>query len=358
MADHQHVERIKLRDFRCYAGAQVAFEPGVNLMLGANAAGKTSLLEAVCVMLRLNSPRASRLATLVRHGAHGLVVDGRYGGHHLQLYYSSTRRKLALDSIERKSASEFLALGRAVYFANDDIRLVRDGDAGRRRLLDFLGAQALPGYRATARRYEKALQSRNRLLKSAASPARDELQAFSGELVRHGEELTRLRRRLVGMLRPHARNAHQEIAAGGGVLEIGYDAGAGDDLAARLDQLGPEERRLRQTLAGPHRDAIPLTLDGMPAAEFASEGQQRTIALALRMAEGGILREDAGHGRPVYLIDDVFGELDPSRRHALLAALPSDCQWLVTCTSSGWMDDAFTPAASYQVGAGAVRRVG
>ncbi len=350
------VSDIKLRDFRCYAALALAFEPGINLLVGDNAQGKTSILEAVCIMLRLASPRSQRLSPVIRHGAHGLVIDGHFADHHLQFYYSKTRRKLALNSIEQSSAADYLAVGKVVYFANDDIRLVRDGDSGRRRLLDFLGAQMILNYRTTLRSYEKALQSRNRLLKASSIIDDGELQAFSSELARHGDELTALRHQLIGKMRVYVRNAHQQIASGSGVVDISYQPSAGDDLAAKLLDDRKEEKRLRQTLHGPHRDAVTFTLNQMPASEFASEGQQRTIALALRMAEGELLKDSDNNSRPVYLIDDVFGELDPTRRQALLEALPPQSQWLVTCTTTSWMDSTFEPNAAYKVANHSVTR--
>ncbi len=350
------VTDIKLRDFRCYHSLKVTFEPGINLICGANAQGKTSLLEAVCVMLRLNSPRSAQLATLIRHQAHGLVIDGHYGGRHLQFYYSKTRRKLALDSLVQSSAAEYLTVGKAVYFANDDIRLVRNSDAGRRRLLDLLGAQIIPGYRLTARSYEKALQARNRLLKTPGSIDRAELQAFTAELARHGDELTRLRRNLLEKLRVYVRNSYHLISSGSGVIDIDYEPSAGANLAAKLTADKTEEIRLRQTLHGPHRDVITFKLNNMRAAEFASEGQQRTIALALRMAEGELLSDHDEGMQPVYLIDDVFGELDQTRRHALFTSLPNHLQWLVTCTSTNWLDSSFQPAAEFEVANFAVLR--
>src|SRR3954471_16839096 len=140
-----------VRHFRCFDAFSAEFAPGLNLIVGPNAHGKTSLLEAASILLRLQSPRGSRLAEVVQHDRRGLVVDGYLGERHLQFYYSPTRRKLALDSVEQSNPREYLKLGRLVYFAMQDIELVRGSADGRRRFLDFVAAQTEPGYQAALR---------------------------------------------------------------------------------------------------------------------------------------------------------------------------------------------------------------
>jgi len=117
-----------------------------------------------------------------------------------------------------------------------------------------------------------------------------------------------------------------------------YVSGAGDDLATSLEMTREREQRLGQTVAGPHRDEIKLTINGMAAADFASEGQQRTLALSLKLAQGALLQKRAGK-MPIYLLDDIFGELDPERRNALMGALPEQAQKLITTTHVDWMED-------------------
>ncbi|MEI8233599.1 MAG: DNA replication and repair protein RecF [Verrucomicrobiota bacterium] len=325
---------LKLRDFRCFAALEAEFAPGANVIVGPNAQGKTSLLEAACVLLRLQSPRAAALGPLVRIGAAGFVMDGFYAGNHLQFYYSPRRKKLALDSVEQKTAAEWLALGRVVWFSNADIALVRGAAEERRRYLDFVAVQLDPAYRRHLRAYETALRSRNRLLKMPGSRWR-EIAAFDAPLLTAGTALTEARGRLVAALEPFAAEAQFAIGgAAGERLGMRYEPGSGEDFAAHLAASREEDLRLRQTTAGPHRDELALELNGMPSA-LASEGQQRTLALALRLAQARLIAQ-RHESLPLLLLDDIFGELDVARRNALLAHLPAGAQQIITTTHLDW----------------------
>jgi len=328
---------LKLRDFRCFAALEAEFAPGANVIVGPNAQGKTSLLEAACVLLRLQSARSAKLGPLTRLGATGFVLDGFYSGNHLQFYYSTRRKKLALDSVEQRTATEYLKIGRVVWFSNGDIALVRGGAEERRRYLDFVAAQLDSGYRRHLRDYETALRSRNRLLKMPGTRWR-EIAAFDAPLVASGVALTQARARLVVALEPHAVDAQRAIGGSvGETLGIRYEAGCGgggEEFAANLAANRDEDLRLRQTTVGPHRDELGLTLNGL-GSEFASEGQQRTLALALRLAQARLIA--AQHeALPLLLLDDIFGELDPARRNALLAHLPAGAQQIITTTHLDW----------------------
>ena len=329
------ITHIKLRDFRCFAAVETEFVPGTNVIVGPNAQGKTSLLESACVLLRLQSPRSTQLATLVRIGAVGFVVDGFYAGYHLQFYYSSRRKKLALDSVEqRSSAAEYLQIGRVVWFSNGDIALVRGGADERRRYLDFIAGQIDPSYRKQLRSYERALRARNQLLK-APSPRWREIEAFDEPLIAAGNALSTARSRLVSTLQPFAQESHTGISgAAGEQIALTYLAGSGEDFAETLRANRAEDARLRQTTAGPHRDDVAITLNTL-GVNLASEGQQRTAALALRLAQVKHFTQTAGKP-PLLLLDDIFGELDPARRNALLEHLPEGAQKIITTTHLDW----------------------
>ncbi len=204
----------------------------------------------------------------------------------------------------------------------------------RRRYLDFIGLQVDARYRPALRAYERALRSRNALLKSAA-PRPRELEAYTEPLIRAGSLLREMRAALVRQLAPSAEASQRAISGQGETLLLEYAPGNEEDFAAHLARTRADEERLRLTTVGPHRDDLQLQVQGMPAAQFASEGQQRTIALALKLAQARLFAEETGAG-PLLLIDDIFGELDATRRNALLAHLPNDSQKLVTATSLDW----------------------
>ena len=327
------LSRLKVRHFRCFEAFEADFVPGLNWIVGPNAQGKTSLLEAACILLRLASPRITRLAHTIQHGRRGFVVDGYHGARHLQFYFSRERKKLALDEVEQKSAGEYLQVGRLVWFSNTDIELTRGGGEVRRRFLDFVSAQIEPGYRGALRNYERALRSRNLLLK-APQPRWREIAAFDEPLVQHGNALTAARAKLLADLQPHAEVAHRAVSGARETLRLEYVPGAGADFASMLAHAHSEDARLRQTSTGPHRDEVRFFLNEV-ASDYASEGQQRTLVLALKLAAAHLL---AAHFTvpPLLLLDDIFGELDPARRNALLAALPADSQQIITTTHLDW----------------------
>ncbi len=327
---------LQLRHFRCFDSFAAEFSPGFNYLVGANGRGKTTLLEGACVLLRLQSQRAATLAPAVRVGERAFVVSGHVDGHLLQFYYSALRRKVAFDTVEQRDLAEYLALVRVVSFSNQDLELVRGPADGRRRYLDFIGTQVEARYRPALRAYERALRARNFLLKSP-QPRTRELAAYTGALVQAGRSLGEMRAALARRLAPAAEAAHRAIGAGE-ALALTYAPGNEEDFAAQLERVQPEDARLRLTTVGPHRDDLRLEVRGMAAAQFASEGQQRTAALALKLAQAKLFAEEAD-APPLLLIDDIFGELDADRRNALLAALPNESQKLITATSLGWREE-------------------
>ena len=332
--------RLKVRHFRCFAAREEEFAPGLNLIVGPNARGKTSLLEAACILLRLQSPRVTRLAHIIQHEKRGFVVDGYFGPRHLQFYFSRERKKLALDEVEQKSAHEYLEIARVVYFSNSDIELVRGSGEGRRRFLDFFAAQRDATYRRALRDYERALRSRNLLLKSPA-PRWREIAAFDEPLLAAGQRVAEARAKLLRELQPEADAAHHAISGAREKLRIEYARSGGDDFAEALAAARKEDARLRQTSIGPHRDDVIFTLNGQPS-DLASEGQQRTLVLALKLGAARLLAQHF-ETPPVLLLDDIFGELDLNRRSALLATLPPDAQKLITTTHLDWLATDLNP---------------
>jgi DNA replication and repair protein RecF len=327
---------LQLRNFRCFESLGIEFSPGFNFLVGRNGQGKTSILEAACVLLRLQSQRSSTLAPIVRFGEKSFAVSGRGEHHQLDFRYSPLRRKVAFDHVEQRTLDEYLRVARVVSFANTDIELVRGGSETRRRYLDFLAAQIDPLYRPTLRTYERALRSRNALLKSP-HPRPRELAAYDSPLLEYGAKLSAMRARLVERLAPLATAAHREISGAGERLALEFSPGNSDDFARDLANSRTQEARLRQTIVGPHRDDIQILVEANAANQYASEGQQRTVALALKIAQSRVFMMEEGTP-PLLLIDDIFGELDPVRRNLLLQHLPADAQKLVTATTMQWRE--------------------
>jgi DNA replication and repair protein RecF len=334
---------LKLHQLRCFGRLEAEFPPGRVFITGPNAQGKTSILEAITLLLRLQSPRTSTLRTVIAHGQRGFAVQGHLGPRLLQFYYGEQRRKLAIDGVEQGTATEYLRQGTVVFLANSDLELVQGAAEKRRRLLDFLAAQCVPGYREALRDYTKALKQRNALLRQPGGVNWRQVDAFTPILAREGRILVEARRELTARLSPEAARVQSVISAGTEPpLSLAYQATGGDDLAAALSATRAEEARLRQTQAGPHRDDLLLTMNGAALGDFASEGQQRTAALALKMAQLNVITQESGRA-PLLLIDDVFGELDTNRRNALFSLLPAG-QHFITTTHLDWLDPAQRPA--------------
>jgi DNA replication and repair protein RecF len=344
---------LRLGDFRCFESEAITLEPGWNFFVGPNGEGKTSVVEGVCVLLRLQSPRSSSLLPLIRIGSASFGLSGTFDRHELRFSYAPVHRRLQFDGVDQRATAQYLRLGRVVWFGNTDIELVRGSSEFRRRYLDFVGSQTDERYRPTLRAYERALRSRNALLKAVPVRPR-EIAAYDAPLIEHGTELGRLRNALVDRLSPLISEAYAEICDGKEQVEIRFAPGNGPDFAAHLAQTGSEHARLRQTTIGPHRDDVVLTINSMGAQLYGSEGQQRTFALAMKLAQVRLFEQDGN--MPVLLVDDIFGELDRDRRRALFAALPAQGQKLVTSTTSDW-PEGLSEAAEFELRNRQIKRV-
>ena len=323
-------------DFRCFASLDFEVPAEGAILTGDNAQGKTSILEALCVLVRLHSPRTHRMTAMARFGSKGFGIAGDPWGSERQVRYSREGWVLKVNEEIRPSQTRYLEDGGlVVWMGNEDLELVRGPGEGRRRYLDFLGAQLDPAYRRSWSRYRRALRAKNLLLKESR-PRDAEILSYEEILVEHGSVLMAARAKLIEELAPLAAEAQRAVSGKDEPLTLNYLPASGPDLRESMLQARERETRLRQAVVGPHRDELDLRIHGMPAADFASEGQQRTLALALKLAQGKLL-ERRGGKLPIYLMDDIFGELDPGRRNALMNHLPPLAQKWITTTHLDWM---------------------
>jgi len=329
------ITEVRLRRFRCFESLDFHPAPCRTCIVGQNAQGKTSILEAVCVLLRLQSPRTSSPTEMIKAGESACALEGRVGDAHLACRFAQGSRELMLDSKPQSRSDDYLSVARITWFANSDLELVKGSGSVRRGFLDFLGVQSVPGYRKALRDYERTLRSRNALLKEGRP--RREVLAFDPPLIEAGEVLVKARRALVEAITPLAQTACAGISGAADALSLVYVPGCADPFAESLAASRGEEERLRQTVSGPHRDDLEISLNGLKASAFASEGQQRSIVLALKIAQARHL--EALHEKPpVLLLDDIFGELDAARRNRLLSILPADAQTIITTTFLDWAE--------------------
>ncbi|MDI6871670.1 MAG: DNA replication/repair protein RecF [Bacillota bacterium] len=365
------LEALRLVNFRNYSEQEVAPGSRLNLLLGQNAQGKSNLLEAVYLLATGRSYRGAADAEMVRWGAAGFAVRGRvqraYGEVLLEVAYQVDQRKrVRVNGTDVRRLSELFGYLTAVIFSPEDLQLVKGGPAHRRRFLDLELAQIDPAYRQDLIDYQQVLVQRNNLLReggavSAASASRrlgprldlGQLEVWDEQLVTLGARLHAKRARAVRALSRLAAEAHRRITAGRETLRLAYLAAAGPGgrrveaegegaestpeafrrrLAEELERVRPLEARRGMTLLGPHRDDLLLAIDGAEARSFASQGQQRTAALALKLGELEFMREETGE-YPLLLLDDVMSELDSGRRRFLLEAAGERAQVFVTATS-------------------------
>jgi DNA replication and repair protein RecF len=335
------IRSLRLLDFRCFPALELEAPPAGAILLGDNARGKTSVLEALCVLVRLQSPRARQLATLARFGTAGFGIAGDPWQQERKVRYEPAGLTLKVEDEGRPTQSAYLEDGGlVVWMGNDDLELVRGPGEVRRRYLDFLGAQLDPAYRRAWSRYRRALKAKNLLLKDGRE-RQAEVVSYEEILIESGAVLMAARARMVAALSPLAAAAQAAISGEAEPLTLEYLPASGPDLRAAIAQAREREWRQRQAVVGPHRDDLSLRLHGVPAADFGSEGQQRTLALALKLAQGALLEHETRR-LPIYLIDDIFGELDPGRRNALMRHLPGTAQKWITTTHLDWL--AETPA--------------
>ncbi|MEY3394329.1 MAG: replication and repair protein RecF [Verrucomicrobiota bacterium] len=333
------IQILRLLDFRCFSSLSLDLSPSGAIFIGNNAQGKTSLLEAICTLIRLQSPRTNRLNTLTKFSAQGFGIAGNPWGQERKIVQTPKGLMMKSDGELRHSRTDYLADGGLiVWMGNEDLNLVRGSGETRRTYLDFLGAQLDPTYRTAYTRYRRALKAKNLLLKEPKLRL-PELIAYEDILIEHGEYLTRARQQLITELSPLASAAQADISNKSEELSLRYLPASGPSMKESILQARQRETATRQAVVGPHRDDFSIRLHGRPAADYASEGQQRTIALALKLAQGDLLRQRCDK-TPIYLLDDIFGELDPPRRNALLRHLPSNAQTFITTTHLDWMESS------------------
>jgi DNA replication and repair protein RecF len=354
-----HLAHFRLRDFRNIERLDAEFTPGFHLLLGDNAQGKTNMLEAIYLMATLRSFRGVGGAQMIRHGQKGYFVGGAVlsrAAHEIKIYWSPSDRRLSLDGQPVRKLGDYLGTLRAVVFCTEDLQLVKGTARLRRRFMDLLLAQTHAAYLPLLQRYTAALRSRNALLKQSA-PDEDALDGFTRQLVDAGQELMKFRRQLLPRVQPLAREAHARVAGAAEQLQLEYQPSVRHDFALELARNRSRERIFRSTILGPHRDELQLSLDGKAAGKFASEGQKRSIAIALKMAQAEYLASIHG-APPILLIDDIMGELDARRRAGFMPLLDraqqARSQVFMTCTQENWPGELARELRRWQVKAGAL----
>ncbi|PSO98990.1 MAG: DNA replication/repair protein RecF [Cyanobacteria bacterium SW_6_48_11] len=351
-----YLKDLHLRQFRNYLDQRVAFDAQKTILVGNNAQGKSNLLEAVELLSTLKSHRATRDRDLVLEGTTAGQIQATtkrtYGSMELGLTLRKQgRRTVALNREFLRRQIDFLGILNAVEFSSLDLELVRGAPERRRNWLDSLLVQLEPVYAYILQQYNKVLRQRNALLKeirdreksesTTNGQAREQLAIWDAQLVENGSRVMRRRARVLQRVAPLAQLWHASISGETEVLEIKYapnvtwsqddPEGVQQAISEKIQQRRIAEQQLGSTVVGPHRDEVEFTINQTPARIYGSQGQQRTLVLAVKLAELKLIEEVVGEP-PLLLLDDVLAELDPNRQNQLLQAIQDRFQTLITTT--------------------------
>ena len=355
------VEQLTFRNFRNYDQLHLSNLGDITVFVGENGIGKTNIVEGVQLLTALTSFRHSTAEHLIRHSCDSARLEARVSDGNrdltVELLLDEKARKYRLNGKAKRSA-DLKGLVPSVIFTPDDLELVKGPMTARRTAVDTLGSQVNKNFHTVRREYEKVVRHKNRLLKDDADSAL--VAAIDEMLVTVGAQLTCYRAALFARLQGPMSEKYRQISGGRELLETVYapswvsadidslrdGARAGTftrdearaSLSAALEARAAEERRRARALVGPHADGITFLLDGKNASLYASQGQQRSIVLAYKLAEAAVIEEILDQ-KPVLLLDDVMSELDGRRREALVEAMERGSQTFITTANLDYFDE-------------------
>ncbi|PYZ91804.1 DNA replication/repair protein RecF [Salipaludibacillus keqinensis] len=372
-----HIDQLKLKNYRNYGQLTLSFQNRVNVILGENAQGKTNLMEAIYVLAMSKSHRTSRDKELIRWDQAFAKVEGhltnRNGPLHMEVVFSNQGKKVKLNHIEKKRLSDYIGSCNIVMFAPEDLTLVKGSPQIRRRFLDMEMGQIHPIYLYHLSQYHKVLKQRNQWLKNVqqkkvkADPAM--LEVMTDQLLQSAAHVITKRYAFLEKLQSWAEPIHLEISRGKEKLEVIYapscHVSEEMDLSTMMIALKEEfsrveERELQRgtTLIGPHRDDLTFIVNERNIQTYGSQGQQRTTALSLKLAEIELIKEKTGE-YPILLLDDVLSELDDYRQTHLLNTIKGKVQTFVTTTSVDGIDhEMLREAETFYVEEGSIQQKG
>lgn len=369
-----YIKTVSLTNFRNYANLEFEPSEGLNILVGPNAQGKSAILEAIYLLATSKSHRTSRDMDLIRVGesmarACAEVARSEQNDVMLEVILSKQEKKsVRINKVKHPKVGDLVGQLNAVIFSNSDIDMVRGEPSLRRRFLNLEISQISPQYIYSLGRYKRVLDQRNNLLKeiNKGQGRSSDLDVWDSQLAQYGADIMSRRAKFVEFIARSAASIYQTLAQDVEPFDIKYkpsiEVSAFDEepeirnrfagiLAARRDN----DVIRSTTTSGPHRDDLVLTINGMAAREFASQGQQRSAAIAMKLAEIEIMRESAEES-PVVLLDDVMAELDETRRGRILEITMGKCQTFITTTT---LEDIGTgnSAGIFEVRSGTVKAI-
>lgn len=332
------IESIELKNYRNYDKLHMDFSYGTNILYGDNAQGKTNILEAIYVCATTKSHRGSKDKEIIqfdRDESHiKLNVRKRDVPYRIDMHLKKNRAKgVAVNGVPIKKASELFGIVNVVFFSPEDLNLIKNGPAERRRFIDLELCQLNKLYVHSLVQYNKIVTQRNKLLKDIMfRPDYEEtLDIWDMQLVQYGREVIRCREAFVGQLNDLIGGIHRQLSGEKESLHISYEPNVTVDMFEdTLRKSRPSDLKQRTTLTGPHRDDLSFIINDIDIRRFGSQGQQRTAALSLKLAEIELVKKIV-NDYPILLLDDVLSELDGSRQNHLLSGI-NHIQTMITCT--------------------------
>ena len=355
------IESIELSDYRNYSHLHIDFHKGTNVLYGDNAQGKTNILEAVYVCSTTKSHRGSKDKEIIRFGAdesHIKMMVRRDGiPYRIDMHLKKNKSKgIAIDGVPIRKASELFGIVNIVFFSPEDLNIIKNGPAERRRFLDSEICQLSRLYMIELANYNKVVAQRNKLLKEISFSGRmaDTLEIWDEQMVRYGTSIISERKKFISRLNDILSEIHQNLTGGKEQILITYEPNVSEEAFSEELKAGRErDLRFGQSYTGPHRDDFCVRVNDIDIRKYGSQGQQRTAALSLKLAEIRLVEEEI-HDTPVLLLDDVLSELDGSRQNYLLQSIHS-IQTLITCTGlDEFVENHFEANSVFQVVEGSV----
>lgn len=332
------IESIELKNYRNYDKLHMDFSHGTNILYGDNAQGKTNILEAIYVCATTKSHRGSKDKEIIqfdRDESHiKLNVRKRDVPYRIDMHLKKNRAKgVAVNGVPIKKASELFGIVNVVFFSPEDLNLIKNGPAERRRFIDLELCQLNKLYVHSLVQYNKIVTQRNKLLKDIMfrPDYEDTLDIWDMQLVQYGREVIRCREAFVGQLNDLIGGIHRQLSGEKESLHISYEQNVTVDMFEdTLRKSRPSDLKQRTTLTGPHRDDLSFIINDIDIRRYGSQGQQRTAALSLKLAEIELVKKTV-NDYPILLLDDVLSELDGSRQNHLLSGI-NHIQTMITCT--------------------------
>ena len=333
-----YIESIELQNYRNYSELHMEFSQGTNILCGDNAQGKTNILESVYVCCTTKSHRSSKDRELIRFGedeSHIKLQVKKDGvPYRIDMHLKKNKPKgVAVNGIPIRRASELFGIVNVVFFSPEDLNIIKNGPAERRRFIDLELCQLNKLYVHSLVQYNRVVTQRNKLLKELSFHPEYEptLDVWDAQMVQYGREVMEYRREFIEELNGIIGSIHRQLSGEKEELRIDYEPNsAPEEFERELMQGRAQDIRQKTSLTGPHRDDISFLINGIDIRKFGSQGQQRTTALSLKLAEIEIVKKLV-RDYPILLLDDVLSELDSSRQNQLLAGI-GHIQTVITCT--------------------------